>query len=102
VTTSSYPIATATQTTSASGNCPEGNGWYFNPNDPNLRAIQLCATTCNMVRQDPSAVVEILAGCGGPIIISDFAMFLGGAATEPLSMRLAQRAAVDMRGNSSA
>ncbi len=49
--------------------CPEINGWYWDPSDPNIRTIQLCPTTCAMVHNDPGAVVDMLGGCTvGPII----------------------------------
>ena len=41
--------------------CPQGNGWYLDPNDP-THAI-LCANTCDLVHQDPGAVLDFRGGC---------------------------------------
>jgi hypothetical protein len=43
--------------------CPEDNGWYMDPDDPNGRTIKLCPMTCDTVQQDAGAVVDIRGGC---------------------------------------
>jgi len=48
-------------------NCPEGNGWFFDPDDPNGLTILLCPMTCERVQQDSGAVLDIAGGCD-PII----------------------------------
>ncbi len=47
--------------------CPEDNGWYLDPNDPNGKTIQLCPQTCDKIQQDAGAVLNIRGGCN-PIV----------------------------------
>jgi hypothetical protein len=44
--------------------CPEGDGWYFDPKDPTNMTVQLCPKTCDTIRQDAGAVVNVRGGCG--------------------------------------
>lgn len=40
-------------------------GWHFIENDT---AIELCGSFCEQSKADPSALVEILFGCAGPVV----------------------------------
>ena len=54
--------------TPSTSDCPQGNGWYLDPND-NMRVV-LCANTCEMVHKDAGAVLDFRGGCltiPGPI-----------------------------------
>jgi|GEM_PF-3588583 len=49
--------------------CPEINGWYFDPSHQTKTTIALCPSTCERIRQDPNAAIEILLKCHrGPTI----------------------------------
>ena len=41
--------------------CPQGNGWYLDPNDSTH--LVLCANTCSLVHNDVGAVLNIVGGC---------------------------------------
>ena len=43
--------------------CPESNGWYMDPNDPNGKTIRLCPMTCDKIQQDAGAIINIRGGC---------------------------------------
>jgi hypothetical protein len=50
--------------------CPEINGWYLDSSAPNQTTIDLCPSTCERIRQDANAAVEILLECHtGPTIL---------------------------------
>jgi hypothetical protein len=49
--------------------CPEGNGWYLDPEDPSGKTVKLCPLTCEKVQQDAGAVIEIRGGCSRIVII---------------------------------
>jgi hypothetical protein len=46
---------------SADASCPQGNGWYLDPNDSTR--VMLCANTCRQIHKDAGAVLEFRAGC---------------------------------------
>ena len=48
-------------------NCPEDNGWFMDPDDPNGKTIKLCPMTCDRIQLDAGAVLDIRGGCA-PII----------------------------------
>lgn len=50
---------------SADPSCPQGNGWYLDPNDSTH--VILCPNTCNLIHQDAGAVLNFTGGCA-PII----------------------------------
>lgn len=41
--------------------CPQGNGWYLDPNDSTH--IILCTNTCDLVHNDAGAVLNFTGGC---------------------------------------
>ena len=43
--------------------CPQGNGWYLDPNDPANNHVILCANTCDLVHKDAGAVLDFRGGC---------------------------------------
>ncbi len=46
---------------SADDTCPQGNGWYLDPNDSTH--VILCANTCDLIHQDAGAVLDFRGGC---------------------------------------
>jgi hypothetical protein len=49
------------------GNCANGDGWYMSADG---FQFVLCAKTCVTVQQDPSSMIDVRVGCGGPIIVN--------------------------------
>lgn len=47
--------------------CPQGNGWYLDPNDSTH--VILCANTCDLIHKDPGAVLNFRGGCNTIITI---------------------------------
>jgi hypothetical protein len=50
--------------------CPEDNGWYMDPDDPNGKTIKLCPLTCDKIQLDAGAVVNIRGGCDTIVVIN--------------------------------
>ena len=50
--------------------CPQGNGWYLDPNDPANQHIMLCANTCDVVHKDAGAVLDMRDGCQTVVVIN--------------------------------
>jgi hypothetical protein len=53
-----------------SPDCPESNGWYLDPNDPNGKTIMLCPMTCDRIHQDAGAIIDIRGGCDTVVVIN--------------------------------
>ncbi len=53
---------------SADSSCPEGNGWYLDPNDSTH--VILCANTCDLIHKDAGAVLDFRGGCGTISVIN--------------------------------
>ena len=47
---------------SADSSCPQGNGWYLDPNDSTH--VILCPNTCDLIHKDAGAVLNFRGGCG--------------------------------------
>ena len=47
----------------SSSSCPEGGGWFLNPNDATNQTIRLCPSTCVAIHEDAGAVVTAIGGC---------------------------------------
>jgi len=46
---------------SADSSCPQGNGWYLDPDDSTH--VILCGNTCDLIHQDAGAVLSFTGGC---------------------------------------
>ena len=55
---------------STTPDCPDVNGWYMDPDDPNGKTIKLCPNTCGKIQMDAGAVVDIRGGCDTIVVIN--------------------------------